>query len=342
MARRARRRRDRPPPAAASTASSDGGGAGEGPIRVGVSSCLVGMSVRYDGGHKRNAFVADLLGRFVELVAVCPEVEMGLGTPRPAIRLERRGAAVRLVDPRNGLDHTDRMERFARRRLEEIGRLELCGYILKRDSPSCGMERVRLYGDGPPSRDGVGAFARALRERFPLLPVEEEGRLADSGLRENFVERVYAYRRLRDLLARGPGVGDLVRFHTTEKLLLLSHDPDGYRRLGRLVARAKGAPRAELRRDYGELFMKALAQKATLGRQTNVLLHMAGYLKVILSPMEKVELAEAIADFRAGILPLVVPLTLLRHHVRKHAIRYLEGQSYLSPHPKELMLRNHA
>jgi len=311
-------------------------------IRIGVSSCLLGNNVRYDGGHKRDAFVRDALGRHVTFVPVCPEVEVGMGTPRESVRLVRLGERVHLRGVRSGTDHTDAMERWAARRAAELEPLGLCGFVLKKDSPSCGMERVRVYGaKGVPARDGRGLFAEALLARMPLLPVEEEGRLNDAPLRENFVERVFAYRRLRDLLAGRWSVGDLVRFHTAEKLLLLAHEPAAYQALGRLVAVARRTPRAELASRYAESFMRALARIATRGRHANVLQHMAGYFKEFLPPDEKQEIQEAIGDYRRGLLPLVVPVTLLRHHVRRHGVAYLQGQTYLEPHPRELMLRNH-
>ncbi len=314
-------------------------------LRVGVSACLLGREVRYDGQHKRDAFLTEVLAPFVEWVPVCPEVELGLGVPREPIRLVGRAEAPRLVAERSGADHTAAMRAYAERRVAELAALDLAGYVTKKDSPSCGMERVRVHADGgrrgPPRRDGVGAFARVLLEALPLLPVEEEGRLHDPPLRENFVERVFAYRRWKDLLAGRWTVGDLVRFHSAEKMLLLAHDPEGYRALGRLVARAKGVPRAELAERYGEAFMRSLARPATRGRQVNVLQHMAGYFKDLATPDERQELAESIAEYRAGLVPLVVPLTLLRHHVRKHRVPWLEGQTHLEPHPRELMLRNH-
>ena len=312
-----------------------------GPIRIGVSSCLLGQNVRYDGGHKKDDFVTGLLGKFVEFVPVCPEVEVGMSIPRPTIRLERRGETVHLVDPKNGVDHTEAMQRWAERKVAELGKLDLCGYVLKKDSPSCGMERVRVYAKGAPTKTGRGIFAAELLDRLPLLPVEEEGRLNDPELRENFVERVFAYRRLKDLFRGRWTVGDLVRFHTAEKLLLLAHDPEGYRQLGRIVARAKETPREELPARYGEIFMRSMAKPATLGKQTNVLQHMAGYFKDTLPDDEKAEMHDAIRDYRRKLVPLVVPLTLVRHHVRKQKVAYLEGQTHLSPHPKELMLRNH-
>jgi len=329
---------DGPPAAARATSPRP---AGE-EIRIGISSCLLGQNVRYDGGHKKDAFVTGPLARFVTFVPVCPEVEVGMGIPRPTIRLVRLGGEVRLRDPKHGLDHTDAMRTWAEARLAGLEKLDLSGYVLKKDSPSCGMERVKVYSEkGPGVRDGVGLFAEVLVRRMPLLPVEEEGRLNDLPLRENFIERVFAYRRLTTLFAGRWTVGDLVRFHTAEKLLLLAHEPKAYQSLGRLVAGAKRLPRREVEKAYGETYMKALRAPATRGKNANVLEHMAGYFKDRLGPAEKAELRETIADYRRGLVPLVVPLTLLRHQVRVHGAPYLDGQVYLEPHPKELMLRNH-
>jgi uncharacterized protein YbgA (DUF1722 family)/uncharacterized protein YbbK (DUF523 family) len=313
------------------------------PLRIGVSSCLLGEQVRWDGQHKRDAFLAGRLAAYAAYVPVCPEVELGLGVPRETIRLERRDGEVRLVAPRSGRDLTEDMRRYAGRRVAALEREDLDGYVLKKDSPSCGMERVRVWGGrGAPSRDGAGAFARALRERLPLLPIEEEGRLHDDALREAFVERAFAYRRLKDLLRGRWTLGQLVAFHAREKLLLLAHDPAAYRRLGPLVARAKGRPRADVAREYGAGFMGALARLATRGTHVNALQHAAGFFKDALAADERAELAEVIADYRRGLVPLVVPITLVRHHVRRAGVEWLRGQTYLEPHPKELMLRNHA
>jgi uncharacterized protein YbgA (DUF1722 family)/uncharacterized protein YbbK (DUF523 family) len=282
------------------------------------------------------------LSRFMTFVPVCPEVEVGMPVPRPAIRLERGGGGTRLVDPRNGVDHTAAMTRWAEARVRALEALDLSGYLLKKGSPSCGMERVKVHAtSGPGTRDGVGLFARALMARMPLLPVEEEGRLEDPALRESFVTRVFAYRRLRAALGPRWRLGDLVRFHASEKLLLLAHEPKAYRALGRLVAGAKALPRAEVATRYGEGFMGALKVRATPGKNANVLQHMAGYFKDRLDAGEKAELDEAIQDHRRGLVPLIVPLTLLRHHLRRHGAPWLEGQTFLDPHPKELMLRNH-
>ena len=310
-------------------------------IRIGVSSCLLGQKVRYDGGHKRDAFLVDTFGRHVEWVPVCPEVEMGMGIPREAIRLVAKGDAVRLVGTRSATDHTEAMRRFARVRLDELAALDLCGYVLKKDSPSCGLMRVKVWsGEGMPAKAGRGLFADALVRRFPRLPVEEEGRLCDPRLRENFVERVFAYARLKQLFTGRWTTGRLVAFHAAHKLLLLAHAPEAYKELGRLVARAASMPRQEVREAYEAGFMEALAVVATRGRHVNVLQHMAGYLHDGLDQASRDELQQTIADYRAGLLPLVVPITLMRHHVRRLGITYLEGQVYLQPHPKELMLRN--
>jgi uncharacterized protein YbgA (DUF1722 family)/uncharacterized protein YbbK (DUF523 family) len=314
------------------------------PLRLGISACLLGRGVRYDGGHKRDSFLADVLGPHVEWVPVCPEVELGMGIPRPAIRLESREGEIRLIEPRSGRDHTAVMQAFAARRAAQLEKLDLCGYVLKKDSPSCGLERVRLWQPGsgrPPARQGQGLFAAALQGRMPALPLEEEGRLRDARLRENFVERVFSYRRLRALLRGRWTLGDLVEFHTAHKMLLLAHCETRYRQLGRLVAQARELPRPELRARYAELFMSALTRPATTRRHTNVLEHMLGHLRGRLDPGSRTELADLIADYRRALIPLVVPVTLLRHHVRVLGIAYLADQVYLDPHPRELLLRNH-
>ncbi len=312
------------------------------PIRIGISSCLLGQHVRFDGGHKRDAFLVDTFGVFVEWVPVCPEVELGLGTPRESLRLVRKGDLVHMVNGKSGRDITVEMRRYARARVDALAGEHLAGYVLKKDSPSCGMERVKVYGEsGMADKSGRGLFAEALLERFPRLPVEEEGRLCDPRLRDNFVERVFAYVRLRALFGARWTTGDLVRFHTAHKMALLAHSPEMYAELGRLVARAKSTDRASLESRYRELFMDALAKVATTRKQTNVLQHMAGHFKDLLDADEKQELLGTVEDYRRGLLPLVVPLTLIKHHVRRHKVEYLAGQVYLDPHPKELMLRNH-
>ena len=322
-----------------------------GPIRIGISSCLLGQKVRFDGGHKRDTFLTETLGRYVEWVPVCPEVEVGMGTPRETVHLVREldrtprageGVPVRMIAPKSGADWTERMTTYSQARVAALARLDLSGYVLKRDSPSCGMERVKVHTPGGmPERIGSGIYATALRERIPTLPVEEEGRLCDPRLRENFVERVFAYRRLRALFAARWTAGHLVRFHTAHKLVLLAHQPTAYTALGRLVAGAGALPRAQLQDQYEQMFMEALARVATPARHANVLHHIAGYFRDALDAGSRAELAALIDDHRTGIVPLIVPITLIRHHVRRLGIAYLQDQVYLDPHPKELALRNH-
>jgi uncharacterized protein YbgA (DUF1722 family)/uncharacterized protein YbbK (DUF523 family) len=315
----------------------------KGRIRIGVSSCLLGESVRWDGGHKRDRFLTELFARYFEWVPVCPELEVGMGIPREPVRLVGDAEAPRMVATKSGTDWTDRMERFARERVRAIRELDLSGYILKSDSPSCGVERVKVYaGGGPGVRKGVGIFARRLREEIPLLPVEEEGRLHDAKLRENFIERIFAHRRWRDLVASGSRRGDLVAFHTAHKLLILSHGPEAYRRMGRLVAEAKQHPPRRLAELYGAALMEALRIPATTRSHFNVLQHLAGHLTDRLEPESKRELHAVLEDYRRGLVPLVVPITLLKHHVARHDIGSVRDQVYLSPHPEEMMLRNHA
>jgi uncharacterized protein YbgA (DUF1722 family)/uncharacterized protein YbbK (DUF523 family) len=311
---------------------------------VGVSACLLGQRVRWDGGHKQDPFLTGMLGRYVQWVPVCPEVEVGLPVPRDTLRLVRRGGEVRMVMPRLGEDHTEAMRAYAARTSCDLAGRDLCGFVLKKDSPTCGLARVRVYPEsgGPPARDGRGLFVEELVRQMPHLPMEEEGRLLDPRLRENFVERLFAYRRLKSLFAGRWRLADLVAFHAAHKLLLMAHSPAAYSHLGRLVATAKGQPLEALRQRYADGFMGALAVLATRGRHANVLQHMLGYVSPALDGEERAEIDALIDDYRRELAPLLAPLTLLRHHVRRLRIGYLVQQVYLQPHPKELMLRNHA
>ena len=316
------------------------------PLRIGVSSCLLGESVRHDGGHKRDPYLVETLGPLVEWVPVCPEVEAGLGTPREPIRLVRDASqldGVRLVS-RSGKQLTGRMQRFARGRLRSLAKAGLSGYILKKDSPSCGMARVKVWTDDAgraSERKGRGIFAAELARQYPNLPVEEEGRLHDPVLRENFFERVFAYQRLRKLFSTRWNIGALVRWHTTQKLALMAHSPVRYRELGRLVAEARDIPRAELARRYEDEFMSAMRIRATRARHTNAVMHAVGHLKRRLDNASRDELLAVLEDYRLGLVPRIVPLTLVRHHARRLTVEYLLEQSYLNPHPKELALLNH-
>ena len=313
-------------------------------IRLGISACLLGQQVRFDGGHQLDRFITDSLGRYVEFVPVCPEVECGLGVPREAMRLVGEPLAPRLMTVRTKIDHTERMVKWAETRVRELGREDLCGFIFKSKSPSSGMERVRVYSEparGVPVMKGVGMFARIFMAHFPLLPVEDEGRLHDPGLRENFIERIFVFQRWRELLAAAAGRGGLVAFHTRHKLLILAHSTEHYRELGKLVAQAKELPAPKLYERYQSRLMEALRLKATPKKNTNVLQHLMGYFKKELTTEEKQELFEIIDNYHQGYVPLVVPVTLINHYVRKYNQPYLQEQFYLQPHPVELQLRNH-
>jgi len=311
-------------------------------IKIGVSSCLLGEKVRFDGGHKHDRYITGTLGKYFTFVPVCPETECGLAIPREAMRLVGAVDSSRLVTNKTGIDHTERMQTWAAKRLDALDRENLCGFIFKKDSPSSGLHRVRVYsGKGPPARTGRGIFAAAFTRRFPRIPVEEEGRLHDPGLRENFIERVFALKRWREALERKQSVGSLVAFHTREKLLLMAHSQKHYRQMGRLVAMGKSLAVNRLYDDYETLLMEALHLKATVAKQTNVLMHILGYFKKQLSGDEKQEMLGVIDNYRSGHLPLIVPVTLLNHFVRKYRQPYLSDQTYLQPHPLELALRNH-
>jgi len=311
-------------------------------IKLGISACLLGQNVRYDGGHQHDRFLTDTLGRHVTYVPVCPEVECGLSVPREAMRLMGTADSPRLVTINTKKDFTEQMMTWARKRVQELEDAGLCGFIFKSKSPSSGMQRVKVYSEGGiPAHNGVGMFARAFMEHFPLLPCEEEGRLHDPGLRENFIERIFVYRRWRETLAAGGGAGAVVNFHTCHKLLLLSHSTTHYREMGRLVAQGRALNTAEALGQYQSLLMETLSLKATVKKHVNVLQHMMGYFKKVLSSDEKKELLEIIESYHREQVPLIVPITLINHYVRKYGETYLAGQYYLNPHPVELKLRNH-
>jgi uncharacterized protein YbgA (DUF1722 family)/uncharacterized protein YbbK (DUF523 family) len=311
-------------------------------IKLGISACLLGENVRYDGGHKLDLFLTETLGQYVEYVPVCPEVESGLPVPRESMHLEGNPDSPRLMTIRTKQDLTERMIQWARKRVAGLEKEGLCGFIFKSDSPSSGMERVRVYNKkGMPVKKGVGIFARIFMNHFPLLPVEDEGRLHDPGLRENFIERIFTLKRWREVLARKESRENVVDFHTKHKLLILSHSPKHYQAMGKLVAKAKEIPIKELYQQYQAILMEAFQLKTTPKKNTNVLQHMMGYFKEQLSADEKQELLEVIDHYRQEYIPLIVPITLIQHYVRKYNQPYLKQQVYLNPHPLELQLRNH-
>ncbi len=309
---------------------------------LGISSCLLGNNVRYDGGHKLDRYLFDVLGRHVHWVPVCPEVESGLGVPRESMRLVGDPASPRLITTRTGTDHTQRMERWARQRSAELEREDLCGFVFKSRSPSSGLRGIKVYDEkGNPARRGQGMFARAFTQRLPHLPVEDEGRLNDPGLRENFIERVFVYWRWRKLVEDGGSLDGIVRFHTEHKLLVMAHSHAAVSALGRIVASARGGSMHEVLTEYQRELMSALELEATVKKNVNVLQHIMGYFKKFLSADEKAELVEVIGQYHQGLVPLIVPIVLLRHHARRVQEPYLSRQLYLNPYPAELMLRNH-
>ena len=311
-------------------------------IKLGISTCLLGEKVRYDGGQKLDRFLTDTLGQWVRYVPVCPEVEFGLSTPREAMRLVGKADNPRLVTNKTGVDYTRKMKAWGAKRLKELEKEDLCGYIFKSKSPSSGMERVRVYSDtGMPVKNGVGIWARMFMDHFPLLPVEDEGRLHDPALRENFIERVFVFRRWRESVAQGKTLGRLVKFHTRHKLLIMAHSVEAYRKLGKLVAEGKKHTPEELYREYITLLAGALKLKTTLKKNVNVLYHLMGFFKKVLTSDERIEILEIIDSYANGYIPLIVPVTLFNHFVRKYGQPYLQQQYYLNPHPLELKLRTH-
>ena len=311
-------------------------------IRIGVSACLLGQEVRFDGGHKHDRYLTGTLYDFFELVPVCPEAEVGMGIPRESVRLVGDIEAPRMIAPRSGEDWTDRMNRWSKNRVKGLAHEDLCGFVFKKKSPSCGAFRVPVVQDtGMPVTKGRGLFAAVYAEAFPLIPIEEEGRLNDARLRENFIERVFAYHRVTRLLRGRWKRGDVVAFHSREKYFLLAHSPKHYRELGRLVAAIADVKPSDFRDRYLDLYMEALGVKATTKRHVNVLQHIMGHLRGHLDKPEMDRIHDVIRDFGSGLLPLIVPVTLLGHYIDLLKVPYVKDQIYLKPHPKELMLRNH-
>ena len=309
-------------------------------FKIGISSCLLGNPVRWNAGHKLDRFLTNTLGQFVEYVPVCPEVEAGFGVPRESVRLVGDPENPRMITFKSKKDLTDQMTRWAKKRVKQLEKEDLCGFIFKSGSPSSGMIRVKVYSEkGMPRKVGVGMFARAFMDHFPRIPVEDDGRLHNPAIRENFIERIFSLKRWRDITAKSPRIGKLVDFHSRNKLLLLSHSQKHYRLMGKLVANGKTLTPRELFDQYEQLLLEALALKTTAKKNTNVLQHLMGYFKKQLAADEKQELLEVFEQYRKGYVPLLVPLTLINHYVRKYDQPYLKIQTYLNPHPVELKLR---
>lgn len=311
-------------------------------IKIGISACLLGRKVRYDGGHKQDYYLTDTLSSYVDWLPVCPESECGLGTPREVMHLAGSSHEPRLTTVRNGLDHTDRIMQWAGIKLDDLADSGLCGFVFKARSPSCGLHGVKVHTtSGAPEGSARGLFAEAFIRRFRHMPVEEEGRLHDPAVRENFYARAFSFGRWLELLHRDRSIKGLIEFHTRHKLLILSRSPRHYTSLGRLLA-SPDRIQENIHEEYISAFMDALCLPPTVRKNTNVLQHMAGYFKKDLPPEEKQEMHETIEQYHKGLLPLLAPLALIRHHARIRKEDYLMAQVYLFPDHPELMLRNHA
>ena len=308
-------------------------------ITIGISSCLLGDEVRYDGGHKRNSYIEQTLGAYFQFRRFCPELAIGMGVPRDPIRLQRVGAEIRAVGVKDpAIDVTDKLQQCVDAQHDWLA--GVCGYIFKKDSPSCGMERVKVYNNNVPTKEGSGIYARRVLTNYPELPVEEEGRLGDPVLRENFIQRVYVLYRWKEMLAQGVTAHRLAEFHARHKLIIMSHNQNCVRELGRMIADTK-TDITRVASDYLSRLMACLKERATRGNHVNVLQHIQGYLKKNLDAEDKSELVEVIEKYRNGELPLIVPVTLLKHHFRKSPDEYIENSFYMNPYPSELCLLNH-
>jgi len=311
-------------------------------IKIGISSCLIGEKVRYDGGHRWDRYITDTLGEYFDWLPVCPEIEYGLPVPREAMHLTGNPDNPRLITVRTGIDHTEGMLRWVENKLKNLEQESLYGFIFKSRSPSSGIGGVTVFTpSGMPGRKGTGLFGGAFLRRFPLVPVIDDGRLHDPKLRENFIERVFVYKRWKELFRNNATRKDLINFHTEHKLLIMSHSPKHLTTLGQLVASSKKYKHEHLLTQYIKLLMEGLQLLATAKKNTNVLSHIAGYFKSVLSSEDKRELLEVIENYHKGYVPLIVPIVLINHYVRKFDESYLKEQFYLNPHPIELMLRNH-
>lgn len=309
-------------------------------IKIGISSCLLGEKVRFDGQGKYHWYVNEVLTQYFKYVPMCPELEVGMGVPRKSVRLEGKLESPRMIEPQSRTDWTDKMNRYSDKKIKALS--ELSGFIFKKGSPSCGPFRVRVYQDtGIPLVKGRGLFAEAFSKEYPLIPFEDEGRLNDANLRENFIERIFAYHRLRSLLKERFSRGDWVKFHERSKFLILSHSRAHYTKLGQLVARIKNLRAENFKESYASLYMESLEVKATQKKNSDVLEHILGFLKKHLGAKEKSDLLFHIKSYREGVIPLIVPLTLLSHYIKLHDVAYVKDQFYLSPHPYQLSLRNH-
>ena len=315
-------------------------------IKVGISACLLGEKVRYNGGHKRSRYLEDVLSEYFDYTPICPEMGIGMGVPRKPIRLittsgnNETGIEAALSDD-NNVRFTQQLKDYAKHQASQL--TDSCGYIFMQKSPSCGYTRVKLYHEnGNPLEVAQGIYAAELDRLLPLMPKEEAGRLSDAMIRENFITRVMAYHDWQENVASNITSKNLLDFHVRYKYLLMAHHIQSYQILGQSLSNLKAKPLNEIAHDYITTFMDALKHIANRKKNTNVLQHLQGYLKNNLTADEKQEMLALVNQYRTGLVPIVVPLTLLNHHIKKHTDddNYLRKQKYLNPHPYELGLRN--
>ncbi|WP_261875580.1 YbgA family protein [Vibrio rarus] len=309
-------------------------------IKVGISACVLGQKVRFDSGHKSNKFVTESLTPLFEFIAVCPEVGIGMSVPRPAIRLVSNEERLALVETKDSSkEYTDEMMAYSQQKVQQLKQQDLCGYIVCANSPTCGMERVKLYSKGSATKNGVGLYTHTLMKQMPWLPVEEDGRLNDPVLKENFISRVFGLKDFYDCMGGKPSRGKIVAFHSRYKLTLMAHDPRAYKALGKLVANVADFAEDEFYDLYRLKFMQALTQRASRKNNSNVLMHIQGYFKKCLSSQQRQEFRDVIDQYRQGFLPLLGPLILIKHYLSLYPDGYLQSQKFLTPHPQELKLR---
>ena len=309
-------------------------------VKLGVSSCLLGEEVRFDGQHKLDRYLRDCLGSFVEWMPVCPEVESGMPVPREAMSLNGNKDSPELLTIRTGKNLTGMMKSWIDKRLPELEAENLSGFIFKKKSPSSALYDAKVHDQtGFPYAKSPGLFAKAFTEKFPLIPVEDEGRLHDPGLRENFIERVFVYFRWQEMLGLGNSKNRLSEFQRRHKLIIMAHCPSKTSVLGKMAAESDSALVQE---EYIKILMMELKKQATVKKHVNVLEHILGYFKKDLSAWEKEEILNIIEHYHKQLVPLIVPLTLLKHFIAKYNKEYLKDQHYIYQHPAELKLRNHA
>ncbi len=311
-------------------------------IKIGISSCLLGKPVRYDGGHKLDTFLRDIVGKYFDFIPVCPEVEMGLTVPRETMHLVGDRENPRLITTKSKIDYTDKMLKFARKRVKELKGEDLCGFIFKSRSPSSGYRNVKVYNENSiPVHTSSGLFAKVFMEENPLIPVEDEGRLKDDAIRDNFFTRVFVLYNWKRLVKTGLTKKGIIDFHTHNKLLIMAHCPKDYLELGKCLANLKNLNIREFADTYINKVMDALKHKATRSKNVNVMYHMLGYFKKYLDKKDKEELISLIQEYKEGNLPLIVPITMINHYVNKFGISYLKNQSFLNPTPLELRVKKY-